>query len=120
MALKRLLRKLTAPVEDLDEENLREFCTSRPGVTSMCDLEPREEVTVVGEITSLRIVPRPDGSRWLEATVSDGTGTMVAMWTGRRQIAGFKPGQRLVLSGRGSPPGAGGRLVIVNPSYELL
>jgi hypothetical protein len=44
----------------------------------------------------------------------------VAMWTGRRRIAGINPGQRLSLSGRGSPSGPGGRLLILNPAYELL
>jgi hypothetical protein len=68
----------------------------------------------------VRIVPKPDGSPWLEATISDGTGSLTAMWTGRKKIAGIRPGQRLVVKGRGSPTGPGGRLVIVNPRYELI
>ena len=42
------------------------------------------------------------------------------MWTGRRRIAGIKPGQRLVVTGRPSPTGPGGRLMLYNPRYELL
>ena len=119
MALKNFLHKLTASVEELDEEQLRDFCTSRPGVVSISDVVPRQPSTVVGEISSVRIV-RKAGAPWLEVTVSDGTGKLVAMWTGRRKIAGIKPGQRLVLTGRSSPSGPGGRLLVYNPLYELL
>jgi hypothetical protein len=120
MALKRLLHKLTAPVEVLDDEQLREFCGSHPGVEPIAEVKPRVPTTVVGEIAAVRIVPKPDGSPWLEATISDGSGKLVALWTGRRRIAGIKAGQRLVLTGRPSPTGPGGRLLIYNPLYELL
>lgn len=119
MALKNLLHKLTAPVEVLDEEQLREFCTARPGVEPIADVVPRQPSTVVGEISSVRIVPK-QGAPWLEVTISDGTGKLVAMWTGRRRIAGIKPGQRLVVTGRPTPTGPGGRLMLYNPLYELL
>ncbi len=120
MALKKFLHKLTARVEELDEEQLREFCASRAGVVAIRDVEPRCAATVVGEITSVRIVRRSGGVPWLEVTISDGTGKLVAMWTGRRRIAGIKPGQRVVISGRPSPSGPGGRLLLFNPRYELL
>ncbi len=121
MALKKFLHQLTAPVSELDSERLRAFCSSLPGVTPIGEARSREQVSVVGEITSLRIVPRA-GSPSLEATISDGTGSVVAVWTGRRRIAGVAPGKRLVVSGRGAPENGGsrGRLLILNPSYELL
>jgi len=120
MALKNFFSRFTTPVEALDKERLREFCSSRAGVTGIADVRERELATVVGEISNVRIVPRADGSPWLEATVTDGTGSLVAMWTGRRRIAGIRPGQRLVLSGRGSRSGHATRLLIYNPIYELL
>ena len=119
MALKNFLHRLTASVEELDEEQLREFCTARPGVVSIEAVVPREPSTVVGEISSVRIVNKA-GAPWLEVTINDGTGKLVAMWTGRRKIAGIKPGKRLVVSGRASPSGPGGRLLLYNPQYELL
>ena len=119
MALKKLFKNLTTPVPKLDAERLRKFCESRPGAMSIVDLPPRVEGTVVGEITSLRIVPRA-GSPSLEATITDGTGSMLVVWTGRRKIAGVSPGKRLVLSGRGAATGPKGRLLMFNPSYELL
>lgn len=117
--LKNLFRKLTTSPGALDEERLREFCTSRPGVIPIGEVVAREPSTVVGEITSVRIVPKV-GAHWLEVTISDGSGKLVVMWTGRRRIAGIKPGQRLVVTGRAAPTGPGGRLLIHNPLYELL
>jgi hypothetical protein len=119
MALKNFLHKLTASVEELDEEQLREFCSSRPGVIPIESVLPRHVSTVVGEISSVRIVNKA-GAPWLEVTISDGTGKLVAMWTGRRKIAGIKPGKRVVVSGRAAPTGPGGRLLVYNPRYELL
>ena len=120
MELRRAFKRLRAPARELDRERLREFCSSRNGCTPIAQAEARQEITVVGEITSVSIVPKAEGSPWLEATISDGTGSLVAMWTGRRRIAGIKPGQRLMISGRGCSKGAGQRLFIYNPHYELL
>ena len=119
MALKKLFQRLTAPVTDLDLERLQKFCESQQGVTRITDLPPRVEGTVVGEIRTMRIVPRA-GSPSLEATITDGSGTLVVVWTGRRKIAGVTPGKRLVVSGRGAATGPRGRLFMFNPRYELL
>ena len=120
MAFKGALKRLTTPVSELDRTRLREFCSKVDGTTCICDAQPRAEVTVVGEISNVRIVPKPDGSSWLEATVKDGTGSMVVMWTGRTHIAGISAGRRLVITGRGAPSGRGSRLYVLNPRYELL
>jgi hypothetical protein len=119
VAFRKLLQRLTTPDAELDRERLRVFCKDLPGVSPIGETAPRQEFTVAGEISSTRIVPRA-GSPSLEATVSDGTGSLVVVWTGRRQIPGVTPGRRLVLSGRGAPHGAGGRLMVLNPRYELL
>jgi hypothetical protein len=119
VALKKMLQRLTTPIDQLDREQLREFIAKVPDVTPIGELVARQEAAVVGEIQSVRIVPRA-GSPSLEATLTDGTGTLVAMWTGRRRIAGISPGKRLVVTGRGSPTGPGGRLLLFNPRYELL
>src|SRR5437660_9181595 len=104
-----MFHRLTTPVSELDAERLREFCESRPDVIRIADAEPRQDVTVVGQISSLRIVPRA-GSPSLEATINDGTGNIVVTWTGRRRIAGVAAGRRLVISGRAAPTAPGGPL----------
>src|SRR5437899_11293603 len=120
MALKKMLERLSKPVRELDQEKLRAFCETHGEATPIKQVHPREDAIIVGEIASLRIVPRADGSQWLEATVTDGTGTVVVMWTGRRRIAGVNPGQKISIHGRGSPSGPGRRLLLLNPEYELL
>jgi hypothetical protein len=119
MALRKMLQRLTTPVSELDLERLKEFCSGQASCSPIAEAQPRQEVSLVGEITSMRVVPRA-GSPSLECNISDGTGTMVAVWTGRRRIAGIAPGKRLMVSGRGAPIAAGGRLLFYNPRYELL
>ena len=124
MGLKNFLPKLSGSVEDDPEEPpdaapAAEDCDRGPDVVAINDVVPRERTTVCGEIAEVRVVHKA-GSPWLEATVSDGTGKLVATWTGRRGIAGVEPGHRLVLTGRASPTGPGGRLLLLNPLYELL
>ena len=115
-----LLSKLRTPVAEHDRAKLADFCAAIPGVTQIANVEPRAYATVVGEITSVRIVPKTDGSPWLEATIKDGSGAMVAMWTGRRRMPGIRTGRRLKVSGRGARAGTANRLKVLNPEYELL
>ena len=120
MELRRAWKRLRAPTRELDRERLRQFCDTCEDAVPIAEAEPRAEMTVVGEITCVAVVPRPEGAPWLEVTVNDGTGSLTALWTGRRRIAGIKPGQRIRLSGRAAPRGRGGRLLVYNPRYELL
>ncbi len=119
MTLKARLQGIAASNQKRDEEKLIDFCRRQANCSAIGSALARQDVNLVGEITSLRIVPRA-GSPSLEATLSDGTGSVVAVWTGRRRVAGVAPGKRLVVSGRGAPIGPGGRLLFLNPRYELL
>ena len=119
MAFRKLLHRLTTSDAELDRERLQQFCRDVPGVIPIADAHARDEITVAGEISSLRIVPRA-GTPSLEVTVKDGSGSLVIVWTGRRHVPGVAPGKRLVVSGRGTPQGSGARLTLLNPRYELL
>jgi hypothetical protein len=117
--MKKMLHRLKTPVSELDLERLKEFCSGQAQCAPIGEAQPRQEVSLVGEISSMRIVPRA-GSPSLECNITDGTGTLVAVWTGRRKVAGVVPGKRLMITGRGAPIGPGGRLLFYNPRYELL
>ena len=120
MGLRDRLSQLTRPPHARDEEELRELVASLGG-TPISEARPRQEVLVVGEVASVRVVPRPNRSSWLEATVTDGHGgRLVAVWTGRTKLGGVEPGRRLMLAARTAPAGPGGRLYVYNPTYELL
>ena len=116
MGVKDLVNRLTKPVEEVDREKLVEFCSQLEGVP--CDqLEPRTVARVVGEVSSVRIVPRA-GSASLEVGVFDGRGVVTAVFFGRKKIAGLNPGRRVVIEGMVAP--LNNRAFMYNPVYELL
>lgn len=116
MALRDLRRRLTGSAEELHEEQLRAQWAEHPA-TSIGDLVPRTRVWVGGEIQGVQVVPR-QGSPSLEVRVHDGTGRVVAVFTGRRSIGGMGPGRRVLLEGLVHADG--NRLVLINPEYTLL
>lgn len=77
----------------------------------------RTPIELVGEVTHLRVVPRA-GSPSLEVTLDDGTGTVVAVFTGRRHIAGVDPGRAVRVHGVAREER--GRILMLNPEYTLL
>jgi hypothetical protein len=97
MALRKMVERLTKPVEELDREQLTEWCDSCGGVP-LDEVPTRRPVFVAGEVRSVRIVPRA-GAAALEATVHDGRGSVTAVFLGRRKIAGLSPGRRVRLEG---------------------
>jgi hypothetical protein len=120
MALKDMLRRVSTSQNEHDPQ-VQELPERRSEVTTkLGDLVPRQPATVAGHIASLRVVPARDGSAWLEATVQDGTGTLIVLWTGRKRIPGVRPGARLLVTGRPLPAARTGRPTMYNPSYELL
>ncbi len=116
MALRKMVARLAQPIEERDREKLEAFCNDL-GVTAMSELTPRAPVRVAGEVHSVRIVPRA-GAPALEVSVTDGRGTVTAVFLGRRKIAGVSPGRKLVLDGVAATDA--NRLLIFNPRYQLL
>jgi RecG-like helicase len=116
MPFKKMVERLTKPTAELDREQLTEFCDAR-SLTPMDSLEPRRPVKVGGEVRSIKIVPRA-GAPALEVTVSDGRASVVAVFLGRRKIAGLSPGRKVALEGVVAREGK--RSLITNPAYELL
>jgi RecG-like helicase len=117
MALKNLVNRLTKPVEEQDREKLVEFCSRLEGCQPTDQLKPRAVARVVGEVSSVRIVPRA-GAPSLEVGVTDGRGAVTAVFFGRKKLAGLTPGRRLVVEGMVAP--LGNRYFMYNPVYELL
>jgi hypothetical protein len=116
MALRKIVQRLTRPIEEQDREQLTAFCDQR-GLTPIDHIEPRFPADVGGEVRSVRIVPRA-GAPALEVTISDGRGAVVAVFLGRRKIAGLSPGRRVRIQGVAGRDG--NRFVVVNPVYQLL
>lgn len=124
MGIRKFAEKFTKPVDEQDREQLVSWCEERGG-TPLDELTLRQPVRIVGEIRSVRIVPRA-GAASLEATVQDGRGTVTAVFLGRRKITGLSPGRRVALEGvvtkhRSATRSDGGKdCQMYNPVYQLL
>jgi amino acid transporter len=77
----------------------------------------RERVRVAGRVHSVR-VPTRTATANLECTLADGTGSILLVFQGRREVPGLKQGARVVAEGM---VGAwNGKRAMLNPDYELL
>ncbi|NIS80031.1 MAG: ATP-dependent DNA helicase RecG [Anaerolineales bacterium] len=79
-----------------------------------------EEVTIIGTVDEINLrVVRDGRMKLIEATVSDGTGSMRVTWFNQPWIADrLKPGRPVVLSGKVDQ--YLGRLTMNSPEWELL
>lgn len=116
MGLRDLAKRLRTTVDELDDRRLQDRFSGL-GLISIAELTPRTPVRVGGEITRMRVAPR-SGVPAFEITVDDGTGTAVAVFTGRRHLAGVEHNRAVVLEGVARVER--GRLMMLNPAYTLL
>ena len=113
---KRFFKKLAVDETARRAELIREWAESVPDTVRIAHAEPRTVVRVAGVVEGLRVRPR-EGVPAIEAVVTDGSGTVTAVWLGRRSLPGLVLGCRLVLEGRlGGRPGA---MQLMNPSFEF-
>lgn len=89
------------------------------GSTRIASLAPRQVVEIVGQVEHVATVEL-DGMVAFEIEVNDGTGALVALWTGRQSISCVERGRRIALWGRAAPMRREHSLVVYNPRYELL
>jgi hypothetical protein len=116
--LSRLLERLARPAEQTRAENLRVWAQTLEGTSRIAQVEPRTRCRVGGVITNIRIDPRQGGGT-IEATITDGTGRIVARWLGKSSMRGIRLGVGLLLEATSSLPEEG-EMVLLNPEYELI
>ncbi|WP_433270379.1 OB-fold nucleic acid binding domain-containing protein [Actinosynnema sp. CS-041913] len=112
---RRLVRRLTTDVSELDADDLSRKAVE-VGAVRACDCKSGEEVTVLGRLRTVELCPR-DAAATLEAELYDGTEGVTLVWLGRRRIAGIEPGR--TIKARGRIAVRDGRKVLYNPYYEL-
>lgn len=86
-------------------------------LTALSDMPLRERVEVCGEIRRMAVKPRA-GIPAVEVEISDGTGELTLIFSGRSHIPGIGHNRGLVVCGVAHSEGR--RRVILNPSYRLL
>jgi amino acid transporter len=85
-------------------------------VTPIGDVRWRDHVRVRGSVKSVRVAPEHDVPTF-ECVVDDGSGTLLAVFLGRRDVAGIRTGNQIELTGTVGVHQH--RLAILNPSYRL-
>lgn len=105
---------ITTPRDDTMRRQLDSWCQLFDGCTRIEDLESRAHATALGVIQRLRYVPGES----MEAVVSDGTGRLRAVWTGREVMSGLELGRGLRLEGTVCTEG--GDRVMRNPTWCLV
>ncbi len=111
-----LRKRLTQTMEDVEQERLQSRFADLD-LPSLADMPCRKRVRVAGEIKVERIRPR-SGIPSYEVVVADGTGEIVAVFTGRHTVKGMTSGSAVVLDGVAHQEH--GRRVMLNPAYTLL
>ncbi|MGH2750353.1 MAG: OB-fold nucleic acid binding domain-containing protein [Actinomycetota bacterium] len=114
----KFFRQLSQDPDQSRAHNLELWASSLPGVTLIKDALPRQRCRVAGVIKNIRIDPR-EGRRWVEATLIDGTGRIVAKWLGRPAMSGITLGMGLIIEGIAGESDSG-TLVVLNPEYQLV
>jgi RecG-like helicase len=94
-----------------------EFFADAPEAKDISSVADRQLITVRGVVNTLEMKPR-EGIPWLEAELSDGSGSITLVWMGRREVPGVKAGRELKVQGRLAT--SNGRRLLYNPRYELV
>ncbi len=90
----------------------------RTTVVPIKDVGLNQEATVLGKVLVAGVVPTRTKGRLVSLAVSDGTGTVTALWFNRPDLqTTFKSGQEIVLSG---PVSLYRGKQFVNPYFEIV
>jgi len=108
--------RLGASVAELEQTRLQDRFRGL-GLTHIGELPLRVPVRVAGEVTRVVLTPR-QGIPNVEVMISDGTGKLVAIFTGRRSIAGLEHGRATIFEGVAMRDRD--RTVVYNPAYTLV
>jgi amino acid transporter len=100
-----------------DQAPVRPALDDTEAVTPIGDVRWRDRVRVRGSVRSMRVAPQRDVPT-LEVVLDDGTGTILVVFLGRREVAGLKVGGRAEIVGTVGVHQ--NRLGFLNPSYQLL
>jgi hypothetical protein len=111
-----VIGRLSRSLADIDRRRLQERFAG-VAITPIATVTPRVPARFGGEIREQKR-SAPGSPPTLKVTVDDGTGTAIAVFTGRARIRGVDAGRAMLLEGVARREGT--RLVVMNPAYTLL
>ena len=115
-ALRRFLGRFTQSDEERLASSVQAWSSTIPGTVRISEAPSRSPVTLAVSVKRISLVPG-DSYDSLEALLTDGTGEVVGVWTGRRSIPGMGLGTRMVVRGVLTKASTARRMV--NPAYEF-
>lgn len=113
---RRMFKGVSYDADEQRAEQIRSWAQSVPNVIPIASAEPRSVARIAGVVEALRVRPR-EGVQAIEAVLTDGSGTVTAVWLGRRNVPGLSLGSRLIIEGRLG--GERARLHVMNPQFEF-
>jgi RecG-like helicase len=107
-------RREEKPEEPSLDDDWTELCRD---TVPIAEVEWRSRAKVAGRVRSVRVQPWA-GVPTLECVLVDETGGIGVVFLGRRQVAGVRPGTRMVVEGMVGDHA--GHMALLNPEYRLL
>ncbi|MDA8262561.1 MAG: OB-fold nucleic acid binding domain-containing protein, partial [Actinomycetota bacterium] len=86
------------------------------GTMAIGDVVYRRRAKVAGRVRSVRVQPM-DSVPSLAVRLEDGTGAILLVFAGKRQVPGIEPGRRM--TAEGTVGEIEGHIAIMNPTYEF-
>jgi hypothetical protein len=115
-ALRRWLDRFVESDESRLAAEIKEWADSVPDSVRIVDAPLRRPVKIAGIVRRLTVFPM-HGHESMEAVVFDGTGQVLVVFMGRREIGGLSLGRRIVVDGvLGEQRG---QVRMMNPRLEL-
>ncbi|MDR1851882.1 MAG: OB-fold nucleic acid binding domain-containing protein [Propionibacteriaceae bacterium] len=115
-SLRQVLQRFGAPAPDPLSPAPESSVQEQP-LVPIAKAQVRKLVRIMGRVTTLTVRPRK-GTPWLEAELTDDTGTVNLIWIGRSEIQGVEVDCQLIAEGRLAL--MDGQKRIYNPKYELV
>jgi hypothetical protein len=114
--LRRFLDRFTESDEERLASSVQAWAETIPGTVRIADAASRVPIALAVSVKRISLVPGANYDS-LEALLTDGTGEVVGVWTGRRSIPGMGLGTRIVVRGVLTKASTARRMV--NPAYEF-
>ena len=110
------LKSFYASDDELAAYELSEQSATR-GSTLIDEIERGETIQVTGIVKTATIKPNSQVPAY-EVEISDGSGSLIIIWQGRKHVAGIEPGTRIEVEGRITF--LSGKPCLHNPVYKIL
>jgi len=113
---RRFLDRFTESDEERLASSVQEWAETISGTVRIDQAPSRVPIALAVSVKRISLVPGASYDS-LEALLTDGTGEVIGVWTGRRSIPGMGLGSRMIVRGVLTKASTARRMV--NPAYEF-